>query len=610
MRVAVLPFNAAEGTKPALGRQFSAFLAEQLREVEGAEINPVSYLTQIEQDGQARAAFVNMSEGPAPEEQIAELFNQTDMEMISDGFLEEKEGVFHLLQRFHKKDAGAPQEERLEFGPDEVFNGLHTALKNLAGAAEIALPERFSGETMEFGTDDPQAFLNLLEGYDSLIYVQQANGAVAQEFSPEGAFDALLGAIEKDPDFEAPYNVLVQLTRACTNFQISNFETIEKALVRAVGLLPKEWAAYFALGELHQAVNNLDQAANYFERAIQREPNDSGLYARLGLVQFQSGMPVNAERNLKKALEMEGPDKPSADLLAQVLNAQGRGHEIPAIYRAIIDGDPQNSASHAKYAMALMQNGKEEEGERAFENALEVLEDNTVIKRAYAPYLSQRKNDYDRAMDFYEDYLEHNEGDIGAQMEYVQTLESAGREFEVPAILKKVLALNPDPDTRANVNARLIELEQPKRAEAVEAAREKMEAGDFQGAIRDLKPLRNWLADYWKVWALLASAYNRTEQYADAEEASKRLLEIFPGCEPGYGELTNSLIEQGKADEALNIMGAVFQQNNSSLPLAINFGLAAAAAGERDLARNLAKQIREAIGENPELEQVLQKMER
>ncbi|RYG40849.1 hypothetical protein EON79_21875, partial [bacterium] len=336
----------------------------------------------------------------------------------------------------------------------------------------------------------------------------------------------------------------------------------------------------------------------------------SGLYARLGLVQFQSGMPVNAERNLKKALELEGPDKPSADLLAQVLGQQGREHEIPAVFRSIIDGDPQNAVAHAKYAMALMQNGKEEEGEKAFENALEVLEDNMIVKRAFAPYLSQRKGDHDRAMDFYEDYLENNGEDVGAQLEYAQTLESAERGFEVPGVLKTVLGLNPDPDTRANVNARLIELEQPKRAEAVEAAREKMESGDFQGAIRDLKPLRNWLADYWKVWALLASAYNRTEQYAEAEEAAMRLLEIFPGCEPGYGELTNALIEQDRAQEALNIMGNVFQRNNSSLPLAINFGLAASAAGERDLARSLAKQIREAVGDNPELEQVLQRMER
>jgi len=74
--------------------------------------------------------------------------------------------------------------------------------------------------------------------------------------------------------------------------------------------------------------------------------------------------------------------------------------------------------------------GKEEEAERAFEHALEVVEDNTVVKRYYAPWL-MKKGDLDRAMDFYEDVLDVAPNDISALTEYAQTLEAAGREFEV-----------------------------------------------------------------------------------------------------------------------------------------------------------------------------------
>ena len=41
-----------------------------------------------------------------------------------------------------------------------------------------------------------------------------------------------------------------------------------------------------------------------------------------------------------------------------------------------------------------------------------------------------------------------------------------------------------------------------------------------------------------------------------------------------------------------------------------NIGVVGLAVMGSNLARNLAKQIREAVGENPELEQVLQRMER
>src|SRR4028118_2118356 len=74
MRIAVLPFNAAEGTKPALGRQFAAFAAEQLRAHAEAGINVVSFLTQIDDEGgEQRMAFVNISDALLPYEQLKDL---------------------------------------------------------------------------------------------------------------------------------------------------------------------------------------------------------------------------------------------------------------------------------------------------------------------------------------------------------------------------------------------------------------------------------------------------------------------------------------------------------------------------------------------------------
>jgi hypothetical protein len=102
MKVAVLPFNAAEGTKPAYGRQFAAFVAEQLRAHAAAEINSVSYLTQVEQEGQMRTAYVNISDGLLPFDQLEPLFGQAEVELVQDGFLEETDGNFTLTVRYHE----------------------------------------------------------------------------------------------------------------------------------------------------------------------------------------------------------------------------------------------------------------------------------------------------------------------------------------------------------------------------------------------------------------------------------------------------------------------------------------------------------------------------
>jgi len=611
MKVAVLPFNAAEGTKPALGRQFAGFASEQLRAHAQADINTVSYLTQIqEQDGTTRMAYVNIAESLLPYDQLKDLFNQAEVELVMDGTLSQKGDTFDMTVRFTEKDREEPiYLESVSFETADVFKQLHQLVKTLASKADIPLPEFLAGETMEFGTQNSAAFLDFLDGYDTLSYIQQANGMVAVEFSPQPAIDSLLTSVTADLAFQGPYQVLIQICRACAHFRIGTFEMIDTALVQLTQLVPDQFLAYFALGEVHQAVNSMTKSAEYYEKALTLEDRDPAIFARLGTVQLSLGMPINAERNFRKAFAMEGEEKPSGDYLAMVLGQTGRQHEVPPLWKGVVEAFPQNAQAHAKYAVSLFQAGKEEDAERAFENALEHLEDNMVVKRYYAPWLV-KKGDLDRAMDFYEDVLDVAPNDIQALTEYAQTLEAAGREFEVPQVMKDILASNPDPNTRAQAMARLIELEQPKRVQNVDAARQKMETDDFIGAINTLKPLRNWLADYWKLWALLASAYNRTEQYTEAEDASRRLLELFPGCEPAFGELVTALHGQGKNDDAYHLMQYAATHNPNSLPIHINLALAAKRVGQIEEARELAKRIREAVGPSEELEPVLSEIER
>ena len=604
MTIAVLPLNAAEGAKPQLGRQLSAFVGEQLRNHAEADVQNISYLTQIEQEGQMRTAFVNLSDGLLEQEQLDDLFQQTGVDLAMDGMLKTSENTVgephhDVTLRFTTKGNRRAEEETLSFDEGEIFTTLHGIVKSLAGRAGLTLPEALAGETMEFGTDDARAFVLFLEGFDALNYIQQSNGAVAVEFDPKPAFAALTEAVERDGEFEGAYQVLVGLARACATFGIGDFETTEAALLKATELAPEDFAAYYALGELHQAVQSLPKSVDYFEKAATLNPEDPAIFNRLGNAQMMLGMPVNAERNFRKAIAMEGEDKPTMDFLAAVLQQTNRGHEVPALYRELLTENPQSAEARIKLAFAYFNDDQPAEGEKVFESALAELEDNAVAKRAYAPYLAQ-KGELDRAMDFYEDVLDVAPTDVPLNLEYAQVLAQAERDVDIPEVLKRVLALDVDPNTRAQTQAWLIELEQPKRAEAVEAARTKMADGDFEGAARELKPMRNWLSDYWKLWALLASCQNRTGQFTEAEESAKRLLEMFPGCEPAYGELRESLNGQGRNDEAYNFMRYAQNAMPESLGVALNLAIAAKRAGQDEEARAIAKSIRDALADNAE----------
>ena len=605
LKVAVLPLNAGEGAKPQIGRQISAFIADQLRSNTEADIQSVSFLTQIEQDGVARTAFVNISDGMIDADQLKDLFTQSAVDISMDGLVKPTDTGLELSVRFTNKDnLEGGEVTTYAFNPSDVFDVLHKMVKKLAEAGQIDLPEALSGENMEFGTDNPEVFLKFLEGYDALNYIQQANGLVAREFNPESAIATLIEAVEGDKEFEGPYQVLVGLCRACTAYQIGSFELIEKTLLTATEIVPEDFGAFFALGELYQAANQVPKAIDYFEKASQLNPEDPAILNRLGNAQANMNMFVNAERNFKKAIEMEGPEKPSMDFLTGVLNASGRNHEVPALWKGIIDQDSQNANAHAKYAISLIQNNKQEEGERAFETGLEVLEDNLLIKRYYAPYLAQN-NDLDRAMDFYEDCIDASATDVPLLVEYAQTLQAADREFEIPQVLQTILKSNPDPNTRANTQAWLIELEQPKRVESVQLAQEKLAGGDAEGAIRDLKPLKNWLADYWKMWAVLSSAFNKLGDHVEAEAAAKHLLEIFPGCEPAYGEMREALNGQDKHEEAWQFMQYAFANNQQSFGVFINLGIAAKRAGHTEEAKQITEQINGVVSQNPEMQEEL-----
>ena len=134
MKVAVLPFNAAEGTKPALGRQFAAFASEQLRAHAEADINTVSYLTQIQQpDGTSRTALVNIAETLLPYDQLTDLFNQAEVELVKDGTLSQTGDSFDITVRFTEMDREEPiYLESKTFKTSVLFTELLSLFRLLA----------------------------------------------------------------------------------------------------------------------------------------------------------------------------------------------------------------------------------------------------------------------------------------------------------------------------------------------------------------------------------------------------------------------------------------------------------------------------------------------
>ena len=170
--------------------------------------------------------------------------------------------------------------------------------------------------------------------------------------------------------------------------------------------------------------------AEQYEKAVQKQPNDPALYVRLGLAQIQTGMPVNAERNFRKALDLEGDDKPSTDYLASVLAQTNREHEIPPLWKSA-HREKSSKRSSTREVRHLTYPSWPAAGwrEGVRECAGDPLKTTRLSSGSMHRY-SFRSNDLDRAMDFYEDALDVAPNDIEVLLEYAQTLMTAKREFE------------------------------------------------------------------------------------------------------------------------------------------------------------------------------------
>jgi predicted Zn-dependent protease len=347
------------------------------------------------------------------------------------------------------------------------------------------------------------------------------------------------------------------------------------------------------------------------QNAEDQTPLDPGLYTRIGILQHNMGMVANAERSFKKALDLEGPDKPSMQFMTPLYMQSGRGHEVPRIWKEVLDQNPESPEAWGRYAVSLVMVQKMDDAKKAFEEGLAKTNDHVLLKRHFAPFLAST-GDHDRAMDMYEDVLEVAPNEIPVLIEYSQVLDGAGRTHEVPDVLNTLLKNeNLDPDLRAQAKARLIEIEQPQRIEPIVAAQRKMESEDFNGAIADLEPIAQWLPEYWKVHMMLATLYNRVQKFQEAEAAARRVMEMFPGAEPAYHELASAMVGLGRAEEAYTFLNQALAARPQSPTIALSLAMAAKQTGRTEEAANLARQLREAAGPgNPEIEQVLSEIER
>ena len=176
-----------------------------------------------------------------------------------------------------------------------------------------------------------------------------------------------------------------------------NFEHAEASFLNAVNAdlsngpaLNNLAVTYFTRREFHQALS-------YQQRAAQANPDNTITHYNLGLLFIQEDDLPNAIREFKEASYIDPtwglPYKQRAYIYLQMRDYPSAEKEAGITIRLI----PDDQASHVIHAIALYNQGKDQNALEAIENAIEITPEDE-ISRFYKALILVRLNNFDESL--------------------------------------------------------------------------------------------------------------------------------------------------------------------------------------------------------------------
>jgi tetratricopeptide (TPR) repeat protein len=164
-----------------------------------------------------------------------------------------------------------------------------------------------------------------------------------------------------------------------------DFELAQKKSDQVIAINDKQAYAWSQRGWLAWHHNNLNEAADDYERELRQHPEESNQYPDLIQLERSLGRPTE-ERKYLLAYAKATPDNAQAVLFAgNQLLAANYTDDAVEVYRAGVKALPDNKTIEVELGSALLRAGKKEEALPIVENALDGTSDANVLNSgAYA----------------------------------------------------------------------------------------------------------------------------------------------------------------------------------------------------------------------------------
>jgi TolB-like protein/Tfp pilus assembly protein PilF len=210
------------------------------------------------------------------------------------------------------------------------------------------------------GTDNLEAYLKYLQGYDYWKKVNKEDNARARQMYKE--------AIALDPHYPVPYatlgwthymDVWLKSSRSLRESISKAFELAQKS----ISLDDSSPSGHLLLSTLYLITRQHEKAIAEGERAIALDPNSADAYATFGgQVLFFSGKPEEAVLAIEKAIRLN-PIAPSwyLQMLGMAYRETGRYEESITACKKAIKRQPNNIFAHLVLVATYSVLGREDE---------------------------------------------------------------------------------------------------------------------------------------------------------------------------------------------------------------------------------------------------------
>jgi predicted O-linked N-acetylglucosamine transferase (SPINDLY family) len=168
--------------------------------------------------------------------------------------------------------------------------------------------------------------------------------------------------------------VLYQL--GLKTFSSKNFEQAANYFNQAIQADSKQPHYWLALGLVSQAQGKFDEAAGYFCKALELNPDFAQAYNQLGTIYQIKGSLDEAAANFNLAIKFL-PDFPQAwNNLGSVLNLQGKIDEATVAFLEAVGLKPDYVLAYNNLGSAYQAQARMEEAESCFRKSIELQPDN------------------------------------------------------------------------------------------------------------------------------------------------------------------------------------------------------------------------------------------